>query len=159
MAYILHIPPAFSNWFPFVFLQCLSLEKIKTKFKNNYCSNTSQKNVVFLYLPLSKFLMTAEEGKFRYEDATDVFQPLNCYTFLLLHSKRQLAVCSLASQVPWSCIPHRHHHHYHSNSHSSSPGLCGRGSLLPPDHQLLLISSRSEISVISNPLFKIAKKR
>lgn len=79
-----------------------SLKKRKTKFKNNY---TSQKNVVFMYFPLSKFLLTAEEGKFISKDATDIFQPLNYYTLLLLHTKRQLAVCSALSGQPGTLEP------------------------------------------------------
>lgn len=159
MAYILHTS-AFSNCYPFAFLLCLSnLEKERQNLRTTPVATLVKRMLcpsISLYQnscwQLKRVSLDIEMPQMFFSSWTVI--PYCCFIWkgswqpgLLSWPARYTGAAPLTDSIVIT-----------ATFHSSSPRFCGRGSLLPSNDQLLLISSISENSVnVSNCLVKYAK--
>lgn len=161
MAYILHMPSAFSNCYPFAFLQHLShLKKerqnlrtttVATTVKRTLCSFTSlYQNSCW---KLKRVSLDIKTPQIFFNSWTVV--PYCCF---IPKGSWQSGLLSPGPARYTGAAPFTNSIISTVTFHNSSLRLRGRGSLLPPNNELLLISSVPKISVnFSNCLFKYEK--
>lgn len=114
MAYILYIPSAFSNWYPFAFLQCLSnLRKERQNLRTTTAATLIKRmsfSSTFLYQnfcwQLKREHLDIKMPQIFFSSWTVI--PYCCFT---PKGSWQSGLPSLASQVHWSCSHHRQYHY------------------------------------------------